>query len=44
MKKIVMGLMMLLTGMVSAENVKGKVTDAQGNAMPFVTISVISLP
>ena len=42
MKKIVMGLMMLLTGMVSAENVKGKVTDAQGNPMPFVTISVLA--
>ena len=37
-----MGLMMLLTGMVSAENVKGKVTDAQGNPMPFVTISVLA--
>ena len=42
MKKIVLGLMMLFAVMAAAENVKGTVKDAQGKAMPFVTISVLA--
>ena len=42
MKKIVLGLFMLFAVMASAETVKGTVKDAQGNPMPFVTISVLS--
>lgn len=42
MKKIVLGLMMLVAVAAAAENLKGTVIDVQGNPMPFVTISVLA--
>ena len=42
MKKILLGLLMLISLTASAETVKGTVTDAQDKPMPFVTISVLA--
>ena len=43
MKKIFLGIVLLMTaGIISAETLKGSVVDARGDAMPFVTISVLA--
>ena len=42
MRKVLLGIVLLLTVSVSAETVRGKVTDVRGDAMPFVTISVLA--
>ena len=43
MKRIVLVLLVCVAaGMVSAETIKGSVIDANGEAMPFVTISVLA--
>ena len=42
MRKIIFGFLMMISTVVSAETIKGSVIDAQGNAMPFVTISVLT--
>ena len=42
MKKILLGMLMLISLAASAETVKGSVMDSRGNTMPFVTISVLS--
>ena len=42
MRKIIFGFLMMISTVVSAETIQGSVIDAQGNAMPFVTISVLS--
>ena len=43
MKKIFLGIVLLMTaGIISAETIKGSVVDARGEAMPFVTISVLA--
>ena len=42
MRKIFLGLLLMLAVTVSAETIKGSVIDTKGNAMPFVTISVLA--
>ena len=42
MKKILLGMMLLCAAGVSAEVIKGSVIDTKGEAMPFVTISVLA--
>ena len=42
MKKILLGIFLLLAAHLSAATIKGSVIDAKGDAMPFVTISVLS--
>ena len=42
MKKILLGFLLLLSLTASAETIKGSVIDSKGDAMPFVTISVLS--
>ena len=42
MRKVLLGIVLLLAVSVSAETLRGKVTDVRGDAMPFVTISVLS--
>ena len=42
MRKIIFGLFLLLTVSVSAETIKGTVTDTKGEPMPFVTVSVLT--
>ena len=42
MKKILLGMMLLYAAGVSAEVIKGSVIDTKGEAMPFVTISVLA--
>ena len=42
MKKLFLGIMLCMAVGVAAETIKGGVIDAQGNAMPFVTISVMT--
>ena len=42
MKKFILGMMLCVAVGMSAETIKGGVIDAQGNAMPFVTISVLT--
>ena len=42
MKKILLGMMLLCAAGVSAEVIKGSVMDTKGEAMPFVTISVLA--
>ena len=42
MKKFFLGIMLCMAVGVAAETIKGGVIDAQGNAMPFVTISVLA--
>ncbi|MBO4453422.1 MAG: TonB-dependent receptor [Paludibacteraceae bacterium] len=42
MRKIFLSLMLMLAGMAGAETLRGKVVDANGSAMPFVTISVLA--
>ncbi len=42
MKKIFLGFLLLISAAVSAETIQGKVTNSNGEAMPFVTISVLS--
>ena len=42
MKKIFLGFLLLISAAVSAETIQGKVTNSNGEAMPFVTISVLT--
>ena len=42
MRKVLLGIVLLLAVSVSAETMRGKVTDVRGDAMPFVTISVLA--
>ena len=42
MRKVLLGIVLLLAVSVSAETLRGKVTDVRGDAMPFVTISVLA--
>ncbi len=42
MKKFFLGMMLLCAAGVSAEVIKGSVIDTKGEAMPFVTISVLA--
>ena len=42
MKKLFLGIMLCMAVGVAAKTIKGGVIDAQGNAMPFVTISVMT--
>ena len=42
LKKILLGMMLLCAAGVSAEVIKGSVKDTKGEAMPFVTISVLA--
>ncbi|MBQ5379421.1 MAG: TonB-dependent receptor [Paludibacteraceae bacterium] len=42
MKKIFLGFLLLISAAVSAETIQGKVTSSNGEAMPFVTISVLT--
>ncbi len=42
MKKFLLGIMLCMAVGVAAETIKGGVIDAQGKAMPFVTISVLA--
>lgn len=42
MKKFFLGIMLCMAVGVAAETIKGGVIDAQGKAMPFVTISVLA--
>lgn len=42
LKKILLGMMLLCAAGVSAEVIKGSVIDTKGEAMPFVTISVLA--
>ena len=42
MRKVLLGIVLLLAVSVSAETVRGRVTDVRGDAMPFVTISVLA--
>ena len=42
MRKVLLGIVLLLAVSVSAETVRGRVTDMRGDAMPFVTISVLA--
>ena len=42
MKKIILGLLLLISTVVSAETIKGSVINSQGEAMPFVTVSVLT--
>ena len=42
MKKFFLGILLLCSVAVSAEVLKGSVVDSRGEAMPFVTISVLS--
>ena len=42
MRKVLLGIVFLLAVSVSAETLRGKVTDVRGDAMPFVTISVLA--
>ncbi len=41
MKKFFLGILLLCSVAVSAETIKGSVVDSRGEAMPFVTISVL---
>ena len=42
MKKIILGLFIMIAAAVSAKTIKGGVTDSKGEPMPFVTISVLA--
>ncbi|MBO7457126.1 MAG: hypothetical protein J6T71_04830, partial [Paludibacteraceae bacterium] len=42
MKKFFLGILLLCSVVVSAETIKGSVVDSRGEAMPFVTISVLA--
>ena len=42
MKKLVLGIMLILSVGLSAETLRGTVTNANGEAMPYVTISILS--
>ena len=42
MKKIVLGIFLIICAGLSAETIKGTVTNANGEAMPFVTISILT--
>lgn len=42
MKKLLLGIMLCIAVGVAAETIKGGVIDAQGKAMPFVTVSVLA--
>ncbi len=42
MKKFFLGILLCMAVGVAAETIKGGVIDAQGKAMPFVTISVLA--
>jgi len=42
MKKIILGFLLMISTAVSAEIINGTVIDSKGDAMPFVTISVLS--
>ena len=42
MKKFFWGILLLCSASISAETVKGSVVDSRGEAMPFVTISVLA--
>ena len=42
MKKFFLGIMLCMAVGMSAETIKGSVIDAKGEAMPFVTISVLA--
>ena len=42
MKKIILGLLLLISTVVSAETIKGSVINSQGEAIPFVTVSVLT--
>ena len=42
MKKFFLGIFLLISVAVSAETINGSVVDARGEAMPFVTISVLA--
>ena len=42
MKKVLLGIMLCMAASVSAETIKGSVSDSKGEPMPFVTISVLS--
>ena len=42
MRKLSILIMLMTAALVSAETIKGTVTDAKGDAMPFVTVSVLA--
>ena len=42
MKNFFLGIFLLCSFGVSAETIKGSVVDSRGEAMPFVTISVLA--
>ena len=42
MRKLFILIMLLSVAVMSAETIKGTVTDARGDAMPFVTVSVLA--
>ena len=42
MKKFLLGIMLCMAVGVAAETIKGSVMDTKGEAMPFVTISVLA--
>ena len=42
MKKIILGFLLLISTAVSAETINGSVINSQGEAMPFVTVSVLT--
>ena len=42
MRKIIFGFLMMISVAISAETISGNVKDTKGQAMPFVTISVLS--
>ena len=42
MKKVLLGIMLCMAASVSAETIKGSVSDSKGEPMSFVTISVLS--
>ena len=42
MKKFFLGILLLCSVVVSAETIKGSVVDSRGEAMPYVTISVLA--
>ena len=42
MKKLVLGIFLILSAGLSAETIKGSVIDTKGEVMPFVTISVLA--
>ncbi len=42
MKKVLLGIMLCMAASVSAETIKGSVSDSKGEPMAFVTISVLS--